>query len=68
VTFPAGAKNVGAHNPKTDVVVPVVRVVPVAHARARVVFMVVERAAAQHANASACARNAAILPLLLPSR
>jgi hypothetical protein len=34
---------------------------------ARVVFMVVERAAAQHANASAYARNAAILPLLLPN-
>jgi hypothetical protein len=43
------------------------RVVPVAASGAKVVVIVVERAAAQHANASACARNAAARPLLLPN-
>jgi len=36
------------HNPKTDVVVPVVRVVPVAVRTAHVPLIIVERAAAQH--------------------
>lgn len=36
------------HNTKTDIVVPVVRVVPVADRTAHVPLIIVERAAAQH--------------------
>ena len=39
----------------------------VAAGGAHVVVLLVERAAAQHANASACARNAAAEPLELPN-
>lgn len=44
----AGQEKRGDHHPKTDVVVPVVRVVPVAVRTADVPLIVVERAAAQH--------------------
>jgi hypothetical protein len=57
---------VGAHNPKTDVVVSIVRVVPVAEGGAQVVFIVVVAPAAQHANASACARITTARLLVLP--
>ncbi len=38
------------HHPKTPMEVPVVRIVPVAVSRARVVLIVVPRTAAQHVN------------------
>jgi hypothetical protein len=48
-------KNVGHDHPKTDIVVPVVRLVPVAGGAAGVVFIVIESAAPQHPVSSACA-------------
>ncbi len=45
-------KDVGDHDSKTVVVVPVVRVVPVAVRAARVVLVVVPRAATQHVQVS----------------
>jgi hypothetical protein len=74
--FPAGSslppvgpasKNVGAHEPKSVVVVPVVRIVPVTPGGAHVVVLIVERPAPHHANASACACNPAAGPLLSPT-
>jgi hypothetical protein len=53
--FPAAARHVsssekhGHHHTKTDVVIPVVGLIPVAVSDARVALIVVERAAAQHA-------------------
>jgi hypothetical protein len=58
---------VGANNPKPEIVVSIVRIVHVAHGGAHVVLIIVERTAAQHANASACACNATAWPLLLPN-
>jgi hypothetical protein len=43
-----GQKNMGSAQPKTLIVVPVVRIVPVTRGRARVVLIVVPRAAAHH--------------------
>ena len=63
----------GRNHPKTDVVVPVVRVVPVAEGAAHVVLIVVERAATQHTQrlrarpyiAGRCDRG---MPVSLPGR
>jgi hypothetical protein len=56
---------VGAHNPKAVIDVSIIRVVPVADGGAEIVFIVIERATAQHANATACARNTAVRLLLV---
>jgi len=47
---------VGANKPKPKVVVTIVRFVPVADGGAEVIFIVVERPAPHHANATICAR------------
>jgi hypothetical protein len=57
---------VGHHHSKSDIVVPVIRVVPVAVGAADVVLIIVERPSPQHPVSSACACNTAAKPLLLP--
>jgi hypothetical protein len=58
---------VGANQPKPVVIVVPVGIVVVAHGGAHVVVFIMIRAAAQHANASACAYNTAAGPLELPT-